>query len=521
MRAEPKTLNPVTAVDAPSRDVLRRLHADLISIDRRSQQTVPSLASSWTVSGNRYTLQLRPGLRFSDGAPFGAADVVFSFAVYQDEKLGAPQRDLLTIDGKPIVVRQTGPLTVEFTLPAPYAAAERLFDSVAMLPRHQLETAWKSGKLRDAWPLTASPSSVAGLGPFRLKQYRPGEAVVLERNPYYWKRSGGETLPYLDGLEFKVLPDEDLQLARFVAGDLDLLSRPSAKAAEFLRAQPGVEFSDLGSSLEYNFLCLNLTPGNPKLKWFGQVAFRQALSRAVDREAMVKLAYRGHATALWGHVSPGNKLWFRTGMPQPARSIAAAREQLRAAGFTWSNEGSLLDAAGSPVAFSILVSASSAERQQMATLLQDDWKALGIAVTVAPAEFRSVLDRVLKTRQFDTCLLGLGGMGDADPNPEMGVWRSSGAMHLWNPGQQQPSLPWEAELDRLMSAQMVTVNHAARKRLYDQVQQIVAREQPMIFLVSPNVLVAQRRVGNFRPAVLDHPALWNVEELYLRPDTKR
>lgn len=511
LRAEPKTFNPVIALDAPSRDVIRRLHADLITIDRASQKTVPSLAESWSVAGNQYTLKLRKNVRFSDGAPFTADDVLFSFAVYADEKIRSPQRDLLLIRNQPIDVKKLDPHTVTFQLPGPYAAAERIFDSVAILPKHKLEAVWKSGKLRDAWTLNTPASEIVGLGPFRLKEYRPGETVRVERNPYYWKPDR----PHLDGLEFQLLADEDLQLARFASGDIHLLNRLTPKAVAYLERRPDAQIVDLGPSLEYNFLAFNLSPNSPHLPAFNKREFREALSLAADRDAIVNLVFQKRATAIWGHVSPGNKLWFSNKIPHPARSIDTARARLKSAGFTWNPAGTLLDPAGAPVTFSILVSSSSHERQQMAVLLQADWKQLGIAVTITPLEFRALLDRVLNTRQFDTCLLGLGG-GDADPNPEMGVWQSSGAMHLWNPNQKSPATKWEAELDSLMQNQMGATNPVERFRLYARVQEIVAAEQPMIFLVSPNVVVARANtVGNFRPAVLDHQTLWNVEDLFL------
>jgi peptide/nickel transport system substrate-binding protein len=518
LRAEPKTFNPVTAIDAPSRDVLRRIHADLIDIDRSTQKTVPALAESWSRSADatRYTLKLRHGVRFSDGTPFTADDVVFSWSVYLDEKVHSPQRDLLMIDDQPIRCARQDDFTVEFVLPKPYAAAERLFDSVAMLPRRRLEPLWKAGKLRDAWPLGTAPAEIAGLGPFRLKEYRPGDAVVLERNPYYWRPAeGGGNLPYLDGIEFKLLADEDVQLAHFVSGQLDVLNRLSMKSISYLQGK-GAVVTDLGPGLEYNFLCFNLSPHSSKLAWFGRQEFRAALSAATDREAMARLVFQGRGTPLWGNVSPGNALWYDSRLPHPARSVAQAREQLRAAGFRWSAEGNLADAAGARVEFSILVSTSSPERMQMATLLQADYGQLGIAVTIAPLEFRSLTERVVNTQQFDAVLLGLGG-GDADPNSDQYVWLSSGGMHLWNPNQKQPALPWEGEIDRLMKQQMVALRPAERKKLYDRVQEILAAQAPMIFLVSPSVVVAQRgNVGNFRPAVLDHFTLWNAAELFLR-----
>src|SRR5262249_44304731 len=128
-RAEPKTLNPIVALDAPSRDVIWRMHADLIHINRETQRTEPALARSWTVSpdGLHYVLHLRRGVRFSDGDPFDADDVLFSFAAYLDERVHAPQRDLLLVGGKPIVARKVDAFTVAVDLPAPYAAAGRMF----------------------------------------------------------------------------------------------------------------------------------------------------------------------------------------------------------------------------------------------------------------------------------------------------------------------------------------------------------------------------------------------------------
>ncbi|MEZ5353833.1 MAG: ABC transporter substrate-binding protein [Bryobacteraceae bacterium] len=494
------------------------MHSDLISIDGVTQRSVPGLAERWSASkdGTRYVLHLRRGVKFSDGTPFTASDVLFSWSVYLDPAVGSPQRDLLVIDGQPIRAVQTDAETVEFILPKPYAAAERLFDSIAILPRHRLETAWKAGKLAEQWTANADPASIAGLGPFRLKAYHPGEAVVLERNPYYWRKgASGESLPYLDGIEFRLLADEDTQLARFVAGELDVLGRLNLKAAGYLEKQ-GARIIDLGAGLEYNFLCFNLSPGHPKMAWFGSRDFRNALSQAVDREGLVRVAYDGRGVPLWGPVSPGNRLWYDAALPRPARSVAAARQLLRQAGFRWNSSGRLEDISGQPVELSILVSASSAERVRMATVLQADFRELGIGVTVAQLEFRSLLDRVLKTRQFDTVLLGLGG-ADPDPNPEMNVWLSSGGMHLWNPGQARPAAEWEAEIDRLMRQQMYTIEPAARKKLYHRVQRILAAEQPMIFLASPNIVVARSgRVGNFRPALFGHHVLWNSQELFLQ-----
>ena len=152
----------------------------------------------------------------------------------------------------------------------------------------------------------------------------------------------------------------------------------------------------------------------------------------------------------------------------------------------------------------------------MATLIQDDLKHIGIKVQVAPLEFKSVLDRVFQTHNYDAAILALGG-GDVDPNSQINVWMSNGSSHLWDLGESKPASAWEAQIDQLMSQQLTTLNPRKRKQLYDRVQEIAAQELPLICLASPNVLVgAKDSVGNFQPAVLDHPTLWNVEQLYIK-----
>ncbi len=527
-RAEPKTLDPVFAVDSPSREVIRLMTADLIHINRFSQKTEPALAKSWTASrdGRRYTLQLRQGLFFSDGHPLDADDVVFTFQVYLDEKNNSPQRDLLLVDGKPVKVTKTGPYTVEFELAQPYAAAERLFDSIAILPRHLLEKAYSEGKLSQAWGLTADRSQVAGLGPFRLKEYLPGDRLTLERNPYYWKvDSKGNHLPYLNEVVLLFAGSEDAQVVRFQSGETDVLSRISPENFSVLAKEQdkkNYRLYDLGPGLEYNFLFFNLNDLDAqklpqvaqKQAWFKQRAFRQAVSAAIDREGIVRLVYQGRGTPLWGTVTPGNKLWINTALARPARSVAKARELLAGAGFKWNAEGVLIDAAGETVDFTIATSATNAARTQMATIVQADLKELGMQVHVVPLEFRSLLDRLLKSYDYEACVLGLVD-GDADPNPEMNVLVSSGSTHLWHPSQKQPVTTWEAEIDRLMQQQLTTLAYPERKRLFDRVQQLMADELPLICLASPDVLVgAKTGLGNFKPAILDDYVLWNIEELF-------
>ena len=529
-RTEPKTLNPVVALDRPSREVIGRLHADLIHINRATQQTEPALAKSWTVSrdGREYIVHLRKGIRFSDGQPFDAEDVLFSFRVYLDEKVHSPQRDLLIVHDQPVSVEKVDAYTVRFRLRDPYAAAERLFDSVYMLPRHLLEKAYQEGKLGDAWPLPVPPDQIAGLGPFRLKSYLPGQRVVLEKNPYYWKADAkGNRLPYLEELVFVTVSSEDAEALRFQAGETDILNRMSAENYAQLSKQEKSDYvlQDAGPSLEYNFLLLNMNDDTAgrlpevarKQVWFRNLQFRRAISSALDREGIVRLVYQGKGVPLWGQVTPGNKLWQDAKLPHPSQSVARAKEFLRSAGFSWNGDGKLVDSGGQPVEFTIVASSSNTQRLQIANILQQDLQKIGMQVQVVPLEFRSFVQRVTQTHDYDAAVMGIAS-GDVDPNGEINVWMSNGSTHLWNLGEKKPATPWEAEIDSLMTRQLTTLDFKQRKALYDRVQEIVAEQLPVICVASPNLLVgSKRKLENFRPAVLEHYTLHNVEEQYWAP----
>ena len=242
--------------------------------------------------------------------------------------------------------------------------------------------------------------------------------------------------------------------------------------------------------------------------------FRQAISAAIDRDALVRLVYQGRATALSSPVAGGNQRWIDTRLPRPVRSIPHAKELLSAAGYKWNAAGTLLDPRGRPVEFSILAGSSNPERTETAALVQDDLKQLGIQVEIVPLDTRSILDRVTRTFDYEACLLAMA-TGDADPNPDLNVWLSSGGSHWWRPAQKSPATPWEAEIDALMRRQLVTRRYEDRKRLFDRVQELLMDNLPLIPLVSPHILTgARRQLANFHPAIMDHYALWNVEEMY-------
>ena len=529
LRAEPSSLNPAIAGDHPSRTVVGVLNADLVHLNRASQRAEPALARSWTLSPDRRRIRvdLRRGLRFSDGEPLDADDVVFTFQVLLDEAVASPYRGFLVVGGEPVEVRKVGDYAVELVAAAPYASGALLFDSVAILPRHRLQKAYEEGTLAQAWSLGAAPETLAGTGPFRLAAYVPGQRLVLERNPHYWKRDRtGNRLPYLDELVFVFVADESAQTLRFQAGETHLLDRLSADSFALLETSQGHEervMRDLGPGLAYHFLFFNLNDlGGRDLpavaarqRWFRSRLFRAAVSRAVDRKGIARVVYQGRATPIISAVSPGNRVWWNRSLVPRERSVAEARQLLEKAGFRWDEKGRLLDDLGTAVELSLLVNAGNRQQNAMAGLLEQDLQELGMLVRLVSLEFRALLARVQKSLDYDACLLGLSA--DLDPNTAMNVWLSSGSTHLWRLAGEP--LPWEQEIDALMEEQLITVDPAGRKALYDRVQVLAAKHFPLIPLVSPNVLVgAKVALANFQPTILDHPTLWNVEELNWRRD---
>ncbi len=528
LKSEPESFNPVLAVGASTHRIVDRMHGDLLHIDPFTQEVVPNLAESWDVSadGTVYTVHLRKGLRFSDGEVLDADDVVFTYRVHLDPSIASPQRDLLSPGGTPLTIEKVDSDTVEFSLPRPLAAGPRLFDSIAILPEHRLREAWSSGRLQETWQTSTPASEIVGAGPFTLGEYRNGEFLDLDRNPYYWKTGDdGDRRPYLDGIRFLFVSDDDARVLRFQAGEahiIDDLGSDNFAALSSSQADTGMRLVDAGPSLEREMLIPNLNDLPPSTApehvqaqaWLERPGFRSALSLAIDRDSLVRLAYQGRASALRSNVSPGDRFWHNDSLPPPDRDLARARETLEGEGFRWA-EDQLIGPEGAPVRLSILTSSTNSKRLKMAAIIEQDLAELGIEVRVVSLPHGAVVERLLQTFAYDLILLGFGS-GDADPNPALPFLLSTGGLHVWRLNDTEPLSPWQAEIDALMKAQLVETDRQARKRLYDRVQEIVAEELPVIPLVSPHVLVgAQATVGNFRPAILEPNAIWNADELFL------
>jgi peptide/nickel transport system substrate-binding protein len=531
--AGPRSFNRLLSADEQTSSLTDCLMGRLIRINRQTQQPEPELATAWQTApdGKSLVCDLRRAVRFSDGEPFTAADVLFTFEVLNDPAINAPAADSFNFDGQRVRVEQLDDLRLRFNFPAPQAAAERLFDGVPILPKHLLEAPYRAGKFAEAWTLGTPPAQIAGLGPFKLKEYVAGQRVVLARNEHYWKRDAtGKQLPYLEELIFALDPDRNTQLLKFQQGETDLLSPVNADdvaALAPLEAQGKIKVEDLGPSLIREVFWFNLNAGKQpetgkplvdpvKLRWFKETRFRQAVSLALDRAALARLVFAGKAAPQWGFLSPGDHRWYNPAVRQSPEDLTRAQQLLSEAGFQVRPGQELRDAQGNPVTFTLLTNAGNVLRQKMSTLIQADLARLGIKINLATLESRALLNTINEGLNYEACLLAIVS-GDTDPNAHTNILASHGLMHWWHPQQRSPATPWEARLDALMKQQAAELDQTVRKRLFDEVQLIMADQQPFIFLVTRHLIVAGKTdIGNLRPALLPDFVLWNCEELYRR-----
>jgi peptide/nickel transport system substrate-binding protein len=309
-------------------------------------------------------------------------------------------------------------------------------------------------------------------------------------------------------------PEQEIRL--FQRGEYDLIQALAPDYFEILKQKMPAAARDLGPSLNTEQLWFNQAPRTPipdwEQRWFQNQSFRVAVSRAIKRSDLARIAYSGHATPAYSFISPTNQTWYNSKLSVTREDLAAARTGLASAGFRL--QGSVLkDAQGHPVKFSILTNAGNAARMKMATLIQQDLSALGMQVQVVALDFPALIERLMHTQDYEACLLGLENV-DVDPNAMMNIWLSSSPNHQWNPSEKLPATPWEAEIDRQMHVQATSLRQAERKQAVDRVQQIVADQQPFIYLVYPNILYAiSPKLHGVQPAFVQPGLIWNAERL--------
>ena len=533
---DPKTFNIITANEMSSIYIVQRINDGLLNMDAPTQKVLPGVAESWSVEPDNktWTFHLHKGVRWSDGHPLTADDVVFTWndVIYNTNIVNVTV-DQFRIDGKDFIISKIDDETVRVVTPDVYAPFLQFFGAVSIMPKHILEKAVKENRFAAAYGINTPPEQVVGCGPFRLKEYKPGQYVAMERNPYFWEAdSKGQQLPYLDEIIEVIVPDRNAMSLRFLRGEADLQEIVRPQEYDHFKeesAKGKFQLIDLGLSSDSDILTFNENPGNNpktgkplvdpvKLKWFRNTKFRQAVSYAIDREAMVKSALGGRGQPSYSSLAPiQDTNWYNFDIAKYPHDPAKARALLAKAGFKYRDDGTLVDADGHPVEFVLNTNTGEDRRQKIGIIVQEDLKAVGMQVTFQPLEFNALIDRFDVSKDYECVLLGFAG-GSTDPAYGMNILKSSGFTHQWFPSQKTPSTDWEARIDTLMDAQLKTLDHAERKKAYNEVQLILSQQLPMIPTVTQEGYAAARSdIGNIRGTTLDPDhLLWNAEELYYK-----
>ena len=498
----PRTFNPVLGMDAASDGVIRLLFSPLVEMNLESQEVEPGLAESWSVAPDQktWTFKLRRNLRWSDGEPLTADDVVFTWNdVMYNPKFNRMTFELFRGSGKNFEVTKVDDLTVRVVTPVVFAPFLEYFGSVVMiLPKHMLKKSVENGGFLNAYAVTNKPEMIVGSGPFRLKEFQSQRSVLLERNPEYWtvdKR--GQRLPYFDEVQLFIAGSQiEFQSLFFKGRSAAYENVRPEEAWEVQQASTNGHFQiiDLGVGVQRDFLWFNQDPGTDKngkpfvdpakSKWFRDKRFRQAISCAINREQIIHDVYNGRAQAVYGFLSADNKKWNNPAVPQYSYDPKKAAALLAQMGMTnHASDGMLQDADGHPVEFGLISSSENPVRNGIAARLEEDLRKLGVKLDYEPLAFPKMLDRINNTMRYESASMGFGG-GGVDPASQMNVLKSDAPLHQWFPMQRTPATDWEKRIDVLMDDQMRTLDFQQRKKDFDEVQAIWADEMPMICIAS-------------------------------------
>lgn len=526
----PKTFDPITLNDSSSFDIVGRLQEGLVRFDAMSQSYSPGLLKDYYMEADKsvWTLRLRSGLKWSDGQPLTADDIVFTAKVIYDPKIVNPSSSVIRVADKPIEFEKVDDLTVRAKLAKPSGSFHVMLASFPLVPKHALEEAYNAGKYDTAWNIDVDPKKVVCSGPFMVKQYVSGERVVLERNPNYYKYdSKGTQLPYLDNVIFGYVPDQDAMLLRFQRGESDVLFLPRPEAIPDLEAKQkegNYTLYDCGPTNASGQLWFNLKRGNnpngkpyvapAKQEWFNNETFRKACYHALNKDAIINTVMRGKAVSLWSLESPALTLWYNPNVTKYPYDAAKAKQMLESIGMIDRNgDGIREDTSGTKVSFTFITNKGNKLREDVANLFSADLKAVGVEANPQFIDFNALVTATGDTLEYEACLLAFGG--STHPSTSMNNWRTSGRTHFINPSQKTPATPWEAEIDKLCDDFTAALDFPQQQKIYFKMQEIYADHCGSLpTYTGVQFQCVRNTFGNIKPTSLGDNAIWNSEEIY-------
>ena len=529
----PKTFNPFTSTDATSSSMADMMYDGLFTSNPMTGKVVPKLAKSVEMKGNRYIIHLRKGIKWSDGVPITADDVIFTWKDIIFAGLGnTSTRDSMIIDGEIPTIKKIDDYTVEFSIKKQFAPFLRML-SVSIAPKHYFTKQKNWQKNFDRFLSTnINPDTIVTSGAYRLKKYVPAQRVVFERNPNYYEiNKNGQKLPYLDKIVYLIVGDLNNQILKFEAKELDEISLRGGDVARYKAKEYDSDYTiyNLGPDTGTMFVAINLNRRfsqqngvkkyfvNPKKQvWFNDVNFRKAIDYAIDRKSMVQNIANGMASPLFTAESK-NSIFYNKSLVGHERNLSIAKSYLKKSGFYYKN-GKLYDKNNNRVEFDLYTNAGNTEREALGVMVKQDLADIGMQVNFKPIEFNSLVNKITNSYDWDMIILGLTG-SSLEPHNGKNVWYSSGPLHIFN---QRPvnkpvtdKLSWEIKLDNIFDKAALELNFKSRKKYYDEYQRIIYNEAPIVYLYSPiRIYAIRRKFKNILPSSLSG-LTYNIEEIYI------
>jgi peptide/nickel transport system substrate-binding protein len=519
--SDPKSFNPIIAKETSTTLITGFIFEGLTKIDGITLEVKPLLAEKWEVdkTGKRWLFFLRKDVLWSDGEKFTANDVVFTFnELIYNEKIPTSSRDVFTIEGKKIKVRKIDDYKVEFILPEKFAPFLQLMTQ-EILPEHKLKKVVIENRFTSTWGVNENVENIVGTGPYKIKEYRPGEWIILEKNPYYWKKDKeGKILPYIDRIVFLIIPDPNMAILKFRTGEIDVLS---VRGQDYYILKPlekikNFTLYDVGPSLGSEFLSFNqnVDAKIPEYKknWFCDINFRKAIAHSIDRDSIIKNVYNGFGTYQFGPMNSSCGFFYNDKIIKYSYDLNKAREFLSKSGFYWKDE-KLYDRYGNRVEFTIITNSNNFERIQIGNIIQNDLEKIGMKVNLLPAEFNTLVNKLSITKDWEAVIVGL--TGGIEPHGGKNVWKSNGQLHFWNFNNKR-NYEWEKEIDLLFEEGTKYLEKEKRKKIYDRWQYLVSEYLPLIYTANSNVIYAVRnKFENLRVSVYGG-VFHNIEELKIK-----
>jgi len=472
-------LIPNVLTDGPSFEVAALLYNGLVKYDK-DLILRPELAESWQYSRDclDLTFKLRRDVRWHDGQPFTADDVVFTYETMISPRTPtAYGGDFKSVDS----VKAVDPYTVHVRYKNPNAKALQSW-GIWMLPKHLLEEAAREGKLREAPQNRTNP---VGTGPYLFKEWKSGEKVVLVANPNYF-----EGRPYISRVVYRIIPSSATTFLELKAKGVD---GAKLTALQFKRQTEYPAFRKSYTKYQYAanvYVYLGLNLRDPR---FADRRVRQAFAHAINKREIIEGVRLGLAREATGPYKPGT--WqYNQNVHQYPFDTAKARALLASAGWTATDSDGFLVKNGQRFKFDLLLAQGSDEGRKVSEIIQSSFKDLGVQVEIRVIEWAALLKDFIKKRNFEAVILAWGITPDPD---QYDIWHSSKT----SPDELNRIGYANAEVDDLLEKGRGTCVEAERKKYYDRLQEVLAEDQPIVFLYFRDGLpVVSSRVRGIVPA---------------------